>query len=99
MAQARLAIGDPAGAEATARRAVALFDAENPALIENAERPFRARALLVIAIVDGRNGRRADGCLRLARAEADIAAYSPADGGPGRLLTQAHETLGGCAAR
>ena len=99
VARARLDTGDTAGAAATAARSLALYAAENPALIETAERQFRALALLVLATLDARDGRRADACARLARAEADMAA----DPSPGswyvQFLAETKGRLALCAAR
>ena len=95
----RLDAGDPAGAAVTAARALALFEAENPVLVEANERMYRATALLVLATLDARHGRRADGCARLARAEADMAATLAPSVAYVRFLDETRGRLQLCAAR
>jgi hypothetical protein len=60
---------------------------------------FRAIALLVRATLDSRHGRRADGCTRLARAEADMATDPSSFPGYVRFLDETRGRLPRCGAR
>ena len=99
VARARIATGDAAGAREAALRALEMFasDADQPVPV--AEQHWRGWAYMVVATTDGRAGRPAQGCARLARAIDDFtASVSSVRLIPTSDLAKARAVLPGCAA-
>jgi non-specific serine/threonine protein kinase/serine/threonine-protein kinase len=100
VASARLQVSDMEGARQSAERAVGLFRVEDPRLIDQDDIYWRARAYLMLGILDGRSKQYASGCRWLSAGAADAASLQAAGRRvPKEDLQLAREALPPCRPR